>query len=101
MKKELTKNTKDFYKKDGKPWPEINKGEKNIDTVPLTAEVSQEYRAFGEEIQPSKSKNIHNWSQEDDRSEDLINARDPFMQQPERDSEIPPELNPETSDDDK
>jgi hypothetical protein len=74
-------------------WPVIDKNEKTIDTVPLNKEIPQEFRALSDEMETSHKET--NWSQEDDRSEDLINTRDPFMQQPERDSEIPPELNQE------
>jgi hypothetical protein len=94
MKKDLNKNRKNPETNADKVWTNVaDKGEKTVDTVPLNQEISQDFRALNDEMQPANPNENTNWSQETDRSEDLINARDPFMQQPERDSEVPPELN--------
>jgi hypothetical protein len=67
--------------------------EKAIDTVELTQEIPEEFREIpSHELQPSSSDTSINWSQADDRSEDLINETDPFIQQPERNTQIPAEL---------
>ncbi len=39
-----------------------------------------------------------NWSAPQDRSEDLVNLNDPFIQQPERETQVPPELTQERED---
>lgn len=100
MKKSTPKNKKEFSKKSNKEWsPVFDKNEKTIDTVPLNREIPQEFRSLNDEMEPTNPNKNTNWSQEDDRSEDLINTRDHFMQQPERDAEVPPELNQEHSED--
>src|SRR3569623_1805276 len=91
MKKDL------HHRNDDKVWTDVidKSGEKTIDTVPFNKEIPQEFRALSDEMESGNPNEKTNWSQENDRSEDLINTRDAFMQQPERDSEIPPELNQE------
>ena len=64
--------------------------EKNFETVPLREDISDDFRE-GDELGAHK-KNMTNWSAPEDRGEDLINEIDPFIQQPERDTQIPPEL---------
>jgi hypothetical protein len=68
-------------------------GEKNLDAQPLSQDLAEDVRESvpTESGTPSKDTTA-NWSAPEDRGEDLINERDPFMQQPERDTEIPPEL---------
>jgi hypothetical protein len=64
-------------------------GEKPLDTVPLRDDIAEDERES--ELSMNK-KNTTNWSAAEDRGEDLINETDPFVQQPERDTQIPPEL---------
>ncbi len=67
-------------------------GEKAVDTTPLSQDIPEDYReAFSDEL-PSRNANTTNWSAPEDRGEDLMEERDPFMQQPERDTQVPPEL---------
>jgi hypothetical protein len=59
----------------------------------LNEDVPEEYREIPdhqwEQQQPDTSQNL---SQPEDRGEDLVNQTDPFVQQPERDTQLPPEL---------
>jgi hypothetical protein len=99
MKKGMNKNKNEFNKSE-KGWTDVtDKSEQSIDTVPLNKEVAQEYRGLNDEMENTNPNENTNWSQEDDRSEDLINTRDHFMQQPERNAEVPPELNQKRSED--
>jgi hypothetical protein len=66
-------------------------GEKATDTTQLDRDIPEEFREPMSEL-PSSESNRTNWSEPEDRGEDLINERDPFVQQPERDTEVPPEL---------
>jgi hypothetical protein len=101
MKKNTHKTTKNGQIKKSRiqtrpmerSWPQtINSKEKSIDSIKLDHDIPEDYReASGNEIDKNQA-NITNWSQAEDRGEDLINERDPFIQQPERDTEIPPEL---------
>ncbi len=66
-------------------------GEKAIDATGVDQDVPESFR----QPLPDRAKRVQdetNWSQAEDRGEDLINERDPFVQQPERDTDIPPEL---------
>ncbi|MDE2028856.1 MAG: DUF2934 domain-containing protein [Candidatus Omnitrophica bacterium] len=67
-------------------------GEKSLDAVELNREVPEDYRETTEELENVPADTSQNWSQPEDRSEELINETDPFIQQPERDTEIPPEM---------
>jgi hypothetical protein len=67
-------------------------GEKATDTARLDRDVPEEFRAPLSNELPASEPNRTNWSEPEDRGEDLINERDPFTQQPERDTEVPPEL---------
>lgn len=77
-----------------------NKGRNNIvvpedlepiDKVTLDREVPEELRDPIPEAVNIESEQV-NWSQPQNRSDDLIEERDPFVQQPELDTQIPPEL---------
>src|SRR5690242_8186216 len=68
--------------------------EKTADSMELNEEIPQDYR---DTTSPELGGNIHshtsmNASQPQDRSEDLINETDPFIQQPERDAQLPSEM---------
>jgi hypothetical protein len=66
--------------------------EKTIDAVRLNRDIPDSFReTVPNEMSDHQSHNV-NWSAAEDRGEDLASMRDPFMQQPERDTEIPPEL---------
>jgi len=70
----------------------FNADEKAVNTTSLNRDVSDEFRDYGSQELPANAPNTTNWSAPEDRGEDLINERDPFTQQQERDTEIPPEL---------
>src|SRR4051812_42124474 len=75
-----------------KAWPRnAHRTEQSLDSVALNKDLSEAFRDTTPHDMDS-SLNTANWSSAEDRGEDLINERDPFMQQPERDTEIPPEL---------
>jgi hypothetical protein len=96
MKKNITKNkdrttalrnkSKNLFNKS------IKSREKAIDTTPLSRDISNDFREPIPNELAFEEPNAVNWSGAEDRGEDLINERDPFVQQPERDTEIPPEL---------
>ena len=67
-------------------------GEKAIDTTKLDQDIPEEFREPVPNELPSEKPNRANWSAGEDRGEDLINERDPFIQQPEKDTQVPPEL---------
>jgi hypothetical protein len=68
-------------------------GEKSVDTIELDHDIPEGFRdANLDDLAEEAPDTTKNWSQPEDRGEDLINERDPFIQQPERDTEIPPEL---------
>ncbi len=66
--------------------------EKSIDALKLDHEISEDFRETSREFGNSNLNTNFNWSQSQDRGEDLINETDPFIQQPERDTQVPPEL---------
>jgi hypothetical protein len=71
----------------------FKKGEKAVDSTPLSQDVSQEFREPTlDEMNDSQKDTSNNWSQAEDRGEDLVEGRDPFIQPEERDMQIPPEL---------
>jgi hypothetical protein len=69
-----------------------NTSEKAVDATPLRQDVPEEFRESVPNELPSSQKNTTNWSASQNRSDDLINLEDPFIQQPDRDNEIPSEL---------
>ncbi len=66
--------------------------EEPIDSTTLDQDVPEDFReAVPNEL--GQKPNLTNWSADPDRSEDLIEERDPFTQQPQLDTQTPPELN--------
>lgn len=61
------------------------------DSEALTSEVTEQFRD-STDIKENAAPSNANWSQEQDRSDDLAEMKDPFIQQPERDTQNPPEL---------
>jgi hypothetical protein len=66
--------------------------EQSLDGEKLDQDISVEHRDAIPLEKAAQKATDSNWSQPQDRGEDLINERDPFIQQPERDTQIPPEL---------
>jgi hypothetical protein len=71
---------------------QIVPGEKTIDSTPLENDISGDFREGVQANTGYSSSNMRNLSNADDRGEDLATGNDAFMQQPERDTQIPPEL---------
>ena len=68
-------------------------GEKTLEMAKLDQDIPEEFREpVTEEMEETRPNNV-NWSEAKDRGDDLVSQRGPFIQQPERDTEIPPELN--------
>ena len=61
------------------------------DSDSLTSDVTEQFRD-PRDIKENAAPSNANWSQEQDRSDDLAEMKDPFIQQPERDTQTPPEL---------
>jgi hypothetical protein len=100
MKKHIqnksTKSAKDkkisrAYRELGFPQT-IDAAEEGIDTTKLDRDIPEEFREPVPEEMETSRPNMVNWSEAKDRGEDLAEERDPFMQQSERDTQIPPEL---------
>lgn len=72
--------------------PGARVNEKAVDAESLGLEVPENGREPASNDVASGTFNTVNWSETPDRGEDLANMRDPFMQKPELDTEIPPEL---------
>jgi len=72
--------------------------EQEINTVPISEEMTQEYRDTTGHRQNNRKSNMINWSAPQDRSEDLATLMDPLIQQPERETQVPPELPQERED---
>lgn len=70
----------------------VGSSEKAVDTTPLKEDIPEEFRESLPNELPQEQPNTTNWSAPEDRSEDLIELRDPFIQQDELDNEIPAEL---------
>jgi hypothetical protein len=70
----------------------IEEQERSLDGEKLDQDISEEYREAIPLEEESEKVTDQNWSRPQDRGEDLINERDPFIQQPELDTQIPPEL---------
>lgn len=87
-----TGKRKDWSRQPGWIPQRVTTGEKAIDATRLSREVPEEFREPVPEEMAPVPPNIVNWSEPEDRGEDLASERDPFMQQPELDTEIPPEL---------
>lgn len=66
--------------------------EKIKDTTSLNQDVPESFREPSSAALEKNQVTNTNWSQPQDRGEDLINTRDPFLQADERNTEIPPEL---------
>jgi hypothetical protein len=79
-------------KKNHQKSPRKSAGEKTVDAVELNQEVAEEFRETTDILEPGQTDTTQNCSQPEDRGEDLINETDPFIQQPEKDTQIPPEL---------
>lgn len=62
--------------------------EKNIDAEVL----GRDFLAEDREALFETDVNMVNWSEPEDRGEDLVNMRDPLIQGPEQNADIPPEL---------
>src|SRR5262245_37948855 len=66
--------------------------EEAVGTEALRQDIPEEFRqAYPNALQPSPPPTT-NWSQAEDRGEDLVEEKDPFVQQDERSTQIPPEL---------
>ncbi len=63
-----------------------------IKIIPLKQEVPEKLRDPVPNTLNPQEDTTKNLSQPEDRGEDLITERDPFIQQPERETQIPPEI---------
>lgn len=71
--------------------PFQSEGESFSDSEPLTQEVSERFRDTTDSRENNRLP-TDDWSMSQDRGEDLADMKDPFIQQPERDTQTPPEL---------
>jgi len=95
MKKPIKSTKPKTTNKNNKRFPEDIPGpssEKAMDAVPLSQEIPLDLRQTDAILETTPKDTTSNWSQPEDRSEDLINETDPFIQQPEKDTQIPPEM---------
>jgi len=70
---------------------QIDRGQSQ-DYTKLDQEIPEEFRDPLPNTLNSDQKNAGNWSQPENRSDDLIEERDLYTQQPELDTMTPPEL---------
>ena len=70
----------------------VDSREKAIDSTRLDGDIPEGFRESLPNEMEQEKPNLTNWSEAENRSEDLIEERDPFIQQPELDTQIPPEL---------